>query len=89
MVTGNYTWRKVIVFCGSQFISSQKISVITEDTADQDIARTERNVITTKPIKITFQRSLHVHVRHRYHDYYATFCFLPNLQLGGRTEIIL
>ena len=34
----------------------------TEDTADLNVKHFKHNVITTKPIKMTFQQSLHVHV---------------------------
>ena len=51
MVTG----KKVIVFLSifsSQFLSHQKISVTTKDTAELNVKHVKHNVITTKSIKI-------------------------------------
>ena len=60
------TGKKVIVFLSifrRQFLSHQKIlSVTTKDTAELNVKHVKHNVITTKPIKMTFQQSLHVHV---------------------------
>ena len=49
------TGRKVILFSfifGSQFLSHQKISVLTKDTAELNVKPVKHNVITTKSIKM-------------------------------------
>ena len=49
------TGRKVILFLsifGSQFLSHQKISVTTKDTAEFNVKHVQHNVITTKSIKM-------------------------------------
>ena len=55
--------------------------ILTEDT-DLHVKhyKQNENVITTKPIKMPFQQSLHVHVRitKLQHRCYATYRFLPS-----------
>ena len=66
---------------GSQFLSHQKISVTTKDTAEFNVI--VKHVITTKWRSQIFARAGSCS-NHRYHGYCATICFLPNLHVGGR-----
>ena len=89
MVTG----RKVILFLfvlGSQLGRHQKISVTTKDTAELNEKYIKHNVITTKSIKMALANlcTCMYSFNPRYHGYYAIFCFLPNLHVGGRTNNI-
>ena len=86
MVTG----RKVISFVsifGSHFLSHQKISVTSKDTAELNVKHVKPNVITTKSIKMAHENLARAGScsNRRYHGYYATFYVLPNLHVGGRT----
>ena len=86
------TGRKVILFVsifGSQFLSHQQISVTTEDTAELNVKHVKYNIILPQnqsKWRSQFLARAGSCSNHRYHGYYATSYFLPNLHVGGRTD---
>ena len=71
MVTG----KKVIVFLSifsSQFLSHQKISVTTKDTAELNVKHVKHNVISAKSIKMALSNLARAGScsNLRYHGYY-------------------
>ena len=72
------TGKKVIlivflsIFYSSQFLSHQKISVTTKDTAELNVKHVKHNVITTKSIKMALANLARAGLcqNPRYHGYY-------------------
>ena len=69
------TGKKVIVFLSifsSQFLSHQKISVTTKDTAELNVKHVKHNVISTKSIKMALSNLARAGScsNLRYHGYY-------------------
>ena len=79
--------RRRTIFC-SHFLSHQKISVTTKDTAELNVKHDKPNVITTKSIKMAPENLARAGSSNNphYHGYYAICFFLPNLHVGGRTN---
>ena len=85
------TRRRLIVFFVSKFLSHKKTFTTTDDIANWNVARTEHNVITTKPIKMSLASlcTCTYAVKHRYlqrYGYYLTSYFSSDLHMGGRTD---
>ena len=72
VVTGKKVILFLSIFYSSQFLSHQKTSVTTKDTAELNLKHVKHNVITTKSIKMALANLARAGLcqNPRYHGYY-------------------